>query len=719
MRFVLLPILLLSLVCNFCFAQNPFADSLKTVLAKSKEDTVKVNTLTTLATELRKSNLDSAVIVGKQALELSKKLKWKKGIGFSNHILGVFFYMEGDHKQSLTHDNAALSIWKELINSGNKSEAAYAKLHTAKTSGNVANIYIDQANYTKALEFCFKALGMAEELGDKKVQAINLGNIGNIYRSQKDIPKALEYYNKALTVGSELKDPVFTLNQLNNIASAYKEQKNYVKALDCYNKNLKMAEEFGIKQTQAGSLGSIGLIYAEQLKYDEAINYFLKALVISNEVGDKRLIIFNLTNLGGTYRKMGKFKESEKYLLEGLAIAEETGAPSYLMSIEDNLGNLYDTTGRSALALEHYKNFITYRDSITNQENRKELFRSELNYEFEKKELAAIAEQEKKDALAAEEKQQQRMILYFVAIAALVITGFSISLYKRYKVTQRQKGTIEIQKQQIEEHQKEMVDSITYAKRIQDAILPPIELIKEKLPNTFVLYKPKDIVAGDFYWMESIISKDASGKESECVLIAAADCTGHGVPGAMVSVVCSNALNRAVKEFHLSDTGLILDKVTDLVLETFEKSATEVKDGMDISLLSINKHTGQIKWSGANNPLWYFETSVSSSGVENKELKEITADKQPIGKSDHRKPFTTHTIEYKAGNTFYLFTDGYADQFGGPKGKKFKYKQFQEALSTLLNKSPLEQQEALNNGFESWKGNLEQVDDVSVIGIRL
>lgn len=251
------------------------------------------------------------------------------------------------------------------------------------------------------------------------------------------------------------------------------------------------------------------------------------------------------------------------------------------------------------------------------------------------------------------------------------------------------------------EKRKEITDSINYAKRIQEAILPPSTLIENKLPNTFVLYKPKDIVAGDFYWMEEI---------NDCLLIAAADCTGHGVPGAMVSVVCSNALNRAVKEFHLSDTGVILDKVTDLVLETFEKSVSEVKDGMDISLLSINKLNKKIQWSGANNPLWYFEHEV---------LNEITADKQPIGKSDHRKPFTTHLVEYKSDTTFYLFTDGYADQFGGPKGKKFKYKQLMELLSKNHKKEPLEQQTILNTAFANWKGDLEQVDDVCIIGIKL
>ena len=287
-----------------------------------------------------------------------------------------------------------------------------------------------------------------------------------------------------------------------------------------------------------------------------------------------------------------------------------------------------------------------------------------------------------------------------------ILSIFYLTLVlKRIKKTKRELSEknkeIAFQKQLIEEHQKETIDSITYAKRIQDAILPPTDLITAKLPGTFVLYKPKDIVAGDFYWMEQI---------NDTILIAAADCTGHGVPGALVSVVCSNALNRAVKEFHFSDTGAILDKVTDLVIETFEKSAAEVQDGMDISMLSINKVTQQIQWSGANNPLWYFQDS---------ELKEITADKQPVGKSSHRKPFTTHSIEYKAGTTFYLFTDGYADQFGGPKGKKFKYKHLQQTLSAILDKGSSEQQTTLNTTFENWKGDLEQIDDICIIGIRL
>jgi serine phosphatase RsbU (regulator of sigma subunit) len=260
---------------------------------------------------------------------------------------------------------------------------------------------------------------------------------------------------------------------------------------------------------------------------------------------------------------------------------------------------------------------------------------------------------------------------------------------------------INLQKHIVEEKQKEIIESINYAKRLQQAILPPIELIKGQLPESFVLYKPKDIIAGDFYWMETI---------QDMIFIASADCTGHGVPGAMVSVVCSNALNRSVKEFGLTETGRILDKTRELVLETFEKSVNEVKDGMDISLLCIDKNNKQFFWSGANNPLWY---------IQNNELQEIKADKQPIGKTDYAKPFTTHKVSYDTETVFYLFTDGYADQFGGPKGKKFKYKPMQELLISIQQLSMEEQADIINKTFNDWKNELEQVDDVCIIGIKI
>ena len=253
---------------------------------------------------------------------------------------------------------------------------------------------------------------------------------------------------------------------------------------------------------------------------------------------------------------------------------------------------------------------------------------------------------------------------------------------------------------EVEEQKKEIIDSINYAKRLQQAILPSLKLIREHLPESFVLYRPKDIVAGDFYWMHAT---------DDTLLIAVADCTGHGVPGALVSIVCSNALNRTVNEFGLTDTGKILDKVTELVLETFEKSGEEIKDGMDISLISINKKAGKAQWSGANNPLWIFKGT---------EITEIKADKQPIGKSENRKPFTSHLLELFKGETIYLITDGYADQFG-KQNKKLMKKKFKELLASVQHTPMSEQHIFLNNHHTDWMGSLEQTDDVTIIGIRV
>lgn len=253
----------------------------------------------------------------------------------------------------------------------------------------------------------------------------------------------------------------------------------------------------------------------------------------------------------------------------------------------------------------------------------------------------------------------------------------------------------------LHERNKEITDSITYAERIQKAILPTEELIKKYLPDSFIMYKPKDIVAGDFYWFERI---------GNINFIAAADCTGHGVPGAMVSVVCSNALNRAINEFGITETGKILDKARELVLETFEKSNEEIKDGMDISLCSINTETNELCWSGANNSLWY---------IHNNCLGEIKAHKQSVGKTDQPESFPTHRFCLDKGDVVYLVTDGFADQFGGEKGKKYKRRQLEKLLVDTHLGSMEDQKQKLEAELNDWKGNLEQVDDITIIGVRL
>jgi ligand-binding sensor domain-containing protein/serine phosphatase RsbU (regulator of sigma subunit) len=285
---------------------------------------------------------------------------------------------------------------------------------------------------------------------------------------------------------------------------------------------------------------------------------------------------------------------------------------------------------------------------------------------------------------------------------------------------EKQKRLAEAQKELVILKQQEITDSINYAKHIQEAILPPMSLVKAWVPDCFILYKPKDIIAGDFYFFE---------KNETHIFYAAADCTGHGVPGALVSIVCSNALSRSIKEFNLVEPGQILDKTRELVMESLNKSYDDVNDGMDISLICFERNTVNsnypktIKWAGANNPLWIYENVIGS-------IREIKGDKQPIGKTYKPKPFKTHTVNVNKRDVLFMFTDGYADQFGlsaegwskvgsaTVKGRKFKYSNLERLLGQIGNTSMTEQRSRLNTEFEAWRGNLEQIDDVCIMGIR-
>jgi len=270
------------------------------------------------------------------------------------------------------------------------------------------------------------------------------------------------------------------------------------------------------------------------------------------------------------------------------------------------------------------------------------------------------------------------------------------------KVNERTKELQE-QKEIVEEKNREIIDSINYARRLQGAVMPTIERIQSSLSQSFILYRPKDIVSGDFYWMEY---------KDDVLYLAAVDCTGHGVPGAMVSMVGANNLNRCIKEFNLKHPADILEKLTDLVIDTFAGSEQQVKDGMDISFVAINLKTNQLEYSGAHNDLWIIRKGAT-------EITEVDADKQPIGNYDYRKPFTNHAFQLEPGDSFYLFTDGYADQFGGPQGKKFKYRAMKDLFLQISNQPMSEQKFELESRFENWRGGQEQIDDVCVIGVRV
>ncbi|MGP8214027.1 MAG: tetratricopeptide repeat protein [Bacteroidia bacterium] len=653
-------------------------DSLRNLLKTEKNDTNKVNTLNVLSGKFEDiSSYDSSIICANNALTLANSLPPGKGtlrgIGSALRTLGIIYYSQSNYPKALEYDFKALTIDQEI---GDKRSIA-------NNLGNIGSIYYISGNNPKAIEYALKALDIDNQVGNKNGSAANLGNLGNILTGEGNYSKALEYEFQALAIDSELGN--------NNIIA-------YV-------------------------LSCIGTTYLYQGNYSGALKYNFKALAIDRIIGNNIGIAQDLLDVGDSYAKEKNNKQAKSYLDSALELSQRIGEKDIEKGAYKDLSELDSATGDYKKGWEDYKNYIVYRDSLVNEANTKKTVQAEMSFEFEQKQAAEKAEQDKKDAIVEQERKRQATIRNSFIGGFILMLALAFFIYRGYRQKQkanilmtRQKKEVERQKVLVEDKNREILDSITYAKYLQEAILPPLSLIKQYFPESFVLYKPKDIVAGDFYWVAPHQTSPPEGREfmEGSILIAAADCTGHGVPGAMVSVVCSNALDRTVKEFHITEPGKILDKVRELVLETFEKSENNVQDGMDISLAAISRqplaNSIEVKWSGAFNPLWY---------VHEGELNEIKADKQPIGMYYGEKPFTTHTLNIKKGDTLYLFTDGYADQFGGPEGKKFKYKQFQQLIMDNSQLTMEEQKAELEKTLNEWKGELGQMDDILIIGIKI
>jgi tetratricopeptide (TPR) repeat protein len=769
-------------------SQNAVIDSLKNLLQKLPPspsgkageglDTTRVNLMNDICRELRKTgDYKNALEYANDAINLAKKSasfaksqsrffgsdtqrSLQKGIANSLNNIGSIYYEQGSYPEALKNYLASLKIYEEIGVA--HPDDVENKKGIAASLNNIGNIYSDQGNNSEALKNYLAALKIKEETADKKGIAASLNNIGLIYWYQGNYPEALKNYLACLKIYEETGDKKGIASSLNNIGLIYSDQGNYPEAHKNYLACLRISEETGDKKGIAASLNNIGNVYWYQGNYPEALKNCLACLKIYEETGDKHGIASSLGSIGSVYTKTGKAEEGRNFILQALLLSNEIGALDFVKNNYLFLSEADSALGNYQASFENYKQYIIYRDSLLNEENTQNTIQQQMQYEFDKKEALTQAEQNKKDALALEELEQQKMQRNgFIAGFSLMMLLAGVS-YRNYRNKQKANMLLAHKNEVIEEKQKEILDSINYAKRIQAAILPPERIVKQYLPNSFILYKPKDIVAGDFYWMHLSLNPSPQGEGKavlnpvgiaeqsplslrrgaggEVIFFAAADCTGHGVPGAMVSVVCNNALNRSVREYGITDPGKILDKTREIVIQEFEKSDEEVKDGMDISLctietlpssLSSQERVGvRLKYAGANNPLWVIrpchserrEESIDASlplSMTDFELLEVKPNKQPIGKYAEPKPFTTHTIELEKGDTIYLFTDGFADQFGGPKGKKFKYAQLKELLLSIQDKTMEDQSQILNQKFEEWKGNLEQVDDVCIIGVRV
>lgn len=730
-------------------------------ISVAKEDTTKIRLLYQLSILYRKGKQhENEGKVNNRALLLSQKLQFKPGI-----ITAYKF--EGERLALLSQNNEAIKEFEKCLSYMKAKDKSNYQYVCSK----LGRLYFLIGNYPSSLQYMLEALKTAELLKDDASVGKYSGNIGNIYSQINEQEKALDYYLKALTIAQKCNNTQSIATNKVQIGGVFFHQNEYDKAFEFYMDALKINEEIQKTYFLANNYLVLAQCEIKRKHLTEANSYLTKAKALAIKSQDYEMLSSINIELSKLMIEKANYLEAEKYALEGLEIARKYNFVESRLSTLYYLADINDSLKDYKDAFFYFAEYTDLNDSLNNMEFKKTILEKEISYEYEKKEVLAKAEFEKQQALnkielqrrkqalqlleqnnllnelqlnqstillkqnqveskankrklsllkkekllqesysreKSKELARQRFIRNWFVFGAIVFLFMALFIFRSLKkskaqnqLIEEQKLIVEQQKQLVEAHNTEIVDSITYAKRIQHAILPSLESISNAFPNSFVYYQPKDIVAGDFYWME---------KAGDLLFLAVADSTGHGVPGALVSVVCSNALNRSVLEFDLTEPGEVLDKTREIVLETFSKNGEEIKDGMDISLCVFNQKNACVKWSGANNPLWYIQAG---------ELKEIKPNKQAIGKVDNPEPFTTHTISIDQETQFYLFTDGYADQFGGEKGKKFMYKQFKELLVSTHQTPSAFQKHMLQDTFNDWKRHHEQVDDICVIGIRI
>lgn len=640
---------------------------------------------------LETSNFSEAEKAYTEIISLGAAAKDSSAIGIGYHGLGSINEAKGNLSEAMSTYKKALLCYR----------AAKDFKGVAGAYMNLGATYHYMGWHKEALKYYLLAEKTSKESNFMPGLAVVSGNIGNTYAMLKDYETAANYFKSSIKLNTEIQNYVSVALSNNALGKIALEKKDF-KPAETY---IARADSF------LKAVGNLEAIIGNEINYGElkhlthdiksSVAHYTRAIKLADSLDVKNMIVDAYCGMSVIAEEQKNIPEAISLLTRALSIAKQSESLSQIKEAYGRLSELYAQNKQYKEAFEAGRNFTLFSDSLNKSASENELIRSTMRYEFDKETEQAKLEQVKKDAETEQRLFRQRITLAALAIIAILVLVFLLFLYNRFRLISKQKVIIEEQNTALGEKNSEILDSITYAKRLQDAILPPQHFIDKYLPENFVLYKPKDIVAGDFYWMEV---------KGDCVFIAAADSTGHGVPGAMVSVVCSNALNRAVNEFKQANTAFILDKTRELILDTFSKSSTNVNDGMDISLLCINRKKNTVQWSGANNALWY---------IQNNELMSITADKQPVGKTLYPKPFTLHEMHIVTGTQFYLFTDGYADQFGGEKGKKYKYKQLQNLLTSLSLLDMKSQKEKLENDFEAWKGHLEQVDDVCIIGIKL
>ncbi|MCW3077041.1 MAG: protein serine/threonine phosphatase [Bacteroidetes bacterium] len=582
--------------------------------------------------------------MGREALEKCIVLNYTYGQARTllNMGMGAFIILH-DAPLSIKQLNESITLFTEL---GDKKWIANARL-------TLAIIYNSISQHEPAMYNALKGVDFYEnDTADDMDKTMAFYVMGTVFKDLKKYVESEKYYRKGLHTGfvnsSSWGGRIYT-----SLANIYTEQGKYDDAILMSEKSLEVLREQKNLIGESRALTDLGQIYKRKKNYDQALNYFFQGLKLREESNLKQFAFSSLTEISSVYKETDKKELAIDYLQKAVALAIEINQPAKEAQIYNELGLIYKSLGKFKEALDCIEKYLAITISLHQHEKEAKIDTLQNNLLLEK------------------EQEIERLR--------------NVELKEAYNL--------------ITEKNKEITDSIHYAQRIQKALLAPDYILDQNLKDYFILYKPKDIVSGDFYW---------ATYSNGLFFIAVCDSTGHGVPGAFMSLLNTTYLNEAINEKNITEPHLIFNHVRERLINAISQDGA--RDGMDGTLVCFNKKSGAITYAAANNgPIVRI----------NNKMVMLPADKMPVGKDEKRDSFTLHTLDVKEGDFLYLVTDGYSDQFGGSKGKKFKSKQLEEVLQALSDVPLKTQLDVLDKKFEEWKGALEQVDDVLLIGIKI
>ncbi len=565
-----------------------------------------------------------------------------------------------------------------------------------------STIFTTQSNLDAALEKGLEALNMAEKLKDANLRAISLNCIGFVYQKLRDHKSAMTFLWRALAFKDQISDGRILGNVLNNLGNSLYNQKQYDSAMYYFEEALKVRSAIGDLRGVSYCYNNMGNVLIEKKNSGKALEYYLKSLRIKEQIGERKGVASAHINIAAVYLELKSFDQAIEYAERGIKYASDIGAKDFLIDAYQTAAEAYKGAGNYSKSTQCLEKLIAVKDSVFNANTFSKIAEIQTKHETDKQQQQLELQRAQLDSQDAKIGKQNIMIIGAI-VGLVLLIGFVIMFYRNYSQKRITSEKLAETNLIIERKNKDITDSIKYALRIQKAILPERTIISNTIPESFIYYNPRDIVSGDFYWFH---------RAGDVMIIASADCTGHGVPGAFMSMICVQLLNQVITDSNITAPEQALQALDVGVKKALQQKGLDATtDGMDIAIAAIHLNKKKIQFAGAFRPLYVYRDN---------RLIEYAANKFTIGGYvDRDKVFRGHEIKYQEGDCIYLFTDGFADQFGGASGKKFMLRNFKNLLTRIGSKSLKEQSSILEETFQSWKGQFEQVDDILVMGLRV